>query len=218
MNSKIIHNIRKNIIAGLFFLLPIAITYLVLEFLFRTIDSIIQPVIEPIFNQIRPGLGRRIPPGVGIIILAIFIYFAGLLGSNMLGKWIGRRVHSIFLKMPLVGLIYSTVKQLIGSFSGEGATGFKRVVMIEYPKENCWAIGFLTNIFNDENNIPMATIYLPTSPAPNTGWVLFVPIHDVYDTNLNIQEALRIVVSGGTVKPDMIKKQPISESNINELK
>jgi len=215
---KALHSIRKNVVAGLLFLLPIAITYLVLEFLFNTIDGVIQPAIEPIFNRIRPGLGRRIPPGVGIILLAVAVYLVGLLGSNMLGKWVGKRLQYFFLKTPLVGLVYSTAKQLIDSFSGEGTTGFKRVVTIEYPKEDCWVVGFLTNIFIDEENNQKAFVYIPSSPTPNTGWVVIVPIEKVYDTDLAVQEALRLVVSGGTVAPSHVKKYQSSESNINSQK
>ena len=216
--KKILHSIRRNIVTGLLFLLPIAVTYLVLEFLFNTIDGIIQPAIEPIFNQIRPGLGRRIPPGVGILVLAALVYLVGLLGSNILGKWIGKRLQYLFLKMPLVGLIYSTAKQLIGSFSGEGTTGFKRVVMIEYPKKDCWTIGFLTNVFSYEDGNRKAFVYMPSSPTPSTGWVIIVPIEKVYDTDLVVQEALRLVVSGGTVAPTHLKKYQAGEANINDQK
>jgi uncharacterized membrane protein len=211
--ARILHSIRRNIIAGLLFLLPIAITYLVLKFLFNTFDGVVQPAIEPLFNQIRPGLGQKIPPGAGIIILVVFVYLIGLLGSNILGKWIGKRVQYLFLRVPLVGIIYSTTKQLIGSFSGEGTTGFKRVVMIEYPKTDCWTIGFLTNFLTDESNKNMALVYIPTSPTPNSGWVAIVPIENVYDTDLPVQEALRMVLSGGTVSPKQLKKRPALEAN-----
>lgn len=218
IGSKILHSIRRNIIAGLLFLLPIAITIIVLKFLFNTIDGIIQPAIDPIFNQIRPGLARRIPPGAGIIILIICVYLIGLLGANILGKWIGKRIQYLFLKVPIVGIVYSTAKQLIESFSGEGSTGFKRVVMIEYPKDDCWTIGFLTNMINDENDKIMALVYIPTSPTPNSGWVAIIPIENVYDTDLPVQEALRMVLSGGTVSPTHLKKYRISNIKVDDLK
>jgi len=215
LGSKVLNSIRKNILTGLFFLLPIAITYIILRFLFNTIDNVVYPAIAPIFEQIRPGFGRKIPPGAGIIILAIFVYLIGLLGSNILGKWIVKKIQYIFLRVPIVSIIYSTAKQLIESFSGESSTGFKRVVMIEYPKTDCWTIGFLTNMINDENGKVMASVYIPTSPTPNSGWVAIVPIEDVYDTDLSVQEALRMVLSGGTASPSLLIKRQASSKTEN---
>ncbi|HGE69960.1 TPA: DUF502 domain-containing protein, partial [Candidatus Poribacteria bacterium] len=176
---KLLNAVRRNIVAGLLFLLPIAITYLVLRFLFNTIDGVIYPAIQQILMYFAPRLARNLPRGTGIVILLILVYFIGLLGSNILGKWVGKFIQRLFLRVPIVGVIYSTAKQLIESFSGEGTTGFKRVVMIEYPRTNCWAIGFLTNLANDENGEQMALVYIPTTPTPNSGWLAIVPIEDV---------------------------------------
>jgi len=214
---KLLNAVRRNIVAGLLFLLPIAITYLVLRFLFNTIDGVIYPAIQQILMYFAPRLARNLPRGTGIVILLILVYFIGLLGSNILGKWVGKFIQRLFLRVPIVGVIYSTAKQLIESFSGEGTTGFKRVVMIEYPRTNCWAIGFLTNLANDENGEQMALVYIPTTPTPNSGWLAIVPIEDVYDTDLSVQEAMRMVLSGGTVSPQELKKRLAFPTGIDKI-
>jgi len=214
---KLLNAVRRNIVAGLLFLLPIAITYLVLRFLFNTIDGVIYPAIQQILMYFDPRLARNLPRGTGIVILLILVYFIGLLGSNILGKWVGKFIQRLFLRVPIVGVIYSTAKQLIESFSGEGTTGFKRVVMIEYPRTNCWAIGFLTNLANDENGEQMALVYIPTTPTPNSGWLAIVPIEDVYDTDLSVQEAMRMVLSGGTVSPQELKKRLAFPTGIDKI-
>ena len=95
-SRKVGKNIRRNIVTGLLFLLPIAITYVVLRFLFYTIDDIVRPTLRILLNDIYPGLGNKVLPGFGIIILVILVYFFGLLGSNILGKWLGKFIHRLF--------------------------------------------------------------------------------------------------------------------------
>ena len=212
IGKKIINSIKKYLVTGLLFLLPIAITYAVLQFLFNTIDGVVRPSLQGLLNHLYPGLGNKVVPGAGIIILVIFVYLSGLLGSNIMGRWLGKFIQRFFLRVPIVSVIYSTVKQLIESFAGEGSTGFKRVVIFEYPRIGCWTIGFLTNFTKDDHKL-MALIYIPTAPTPNSGWLSIVPVENVYDTDLSVQEAMRMVLSGGTVAPQQLKKRPISEAN-----
>ena len=196
---KIANNIRRKIIAGLLFLLPIAITYLVLKFLFNVIDGILQPGFEAIFGEKMPGLG--------VIAIIILVYLFGLLGSNILGRWIAKGVENAFLKLPIVRAIYSPAKQLIDSFSGKRKTGFRRVVIVEYPKVGVWTIGFLTGMTTDEDGRDMAVVYMPTAPTPQSGWMAIFPIEDVYDIDMTVQDAIQLVISGGITAPPQIKKK-----------
>jgi len=198
-----IDNIRRRIVTGLLFLLPVAITYLVLRFLFNTVDGILQPGFEAIFGEKMPGLG--------LVAIIIIVYLVGLLGSNILGRWFARIIHGIFVKTPIVNIIYTSAKQLIDSFSGTKTTGFKRVVIVEYPRKNVWTIGFLTGMVKDENDMHKAIVYIPTAPTPQSGWMLIYPAEDVYDTDLSVNEALRMVLSGGIISPSQIKRiSPVS--------
>ena len=182
-------------------LLPVIITYLLLRLLFDAIDGLVQPVIEAAF-------GRRIP-GLGSVILVILVYVTGLVGAFFLGKRLIRLGQNALLRMPVIGPVYSTAKQLIDSFSGSTGTGFKRVVIIEYPRASVWTIGFLTSLTSDESGKPMALVYMPTAPMPNSGWVAILPAQDVYDTDMSVSEAMKLVLSGGIVAPPQIRKTPL---------
>ena len=199
--STIRHHFPRTIGTGLLLLVPVMLTFLVLKLLFDAIDGILQPAVEVAFD-------RRIP-GLGFVILVIVIYAAGLLGAFFLGKRFIRLSQAALLRTPVIGGIYSTAKQLIDSFSGDGATGFKRVVVIEYPRAGVWTVGFLTSMTEDENGNHMAMVYMPTAPLPNSGWVAFLPAENVYDTNLSVSEAMQLVLSGGIVAPPQIKKSPM---------
>jgi len=143
------------------------LTYLVLRLLSDVIDGVLQPGIEAFFT-------RRIP-GLGAVILVLLVYAIGLLGAFFLGKQLIRLAQNALLKVPIIGVVYSSAKQLIESFSGSGETGFKRVVVIEYPRASVWTIGFLTGTTTDERSQPMALVYIPTAPTPNSGWIAILP-------------------------------------------
>lgn len=185
--------------AGLLLLLPVIIAYLVLRLLFDAIDGILQPGVEAI-------VGRKIP-GLGAVIILVLVYLTGLVGAFFLGKVLVRFGQGLLLKVPVIGAVYSSAKQLIESFSGSGSTGFKRVVVIEYPRAGVWTIGFLTGTTTDEGGRPLALVYIPTAPTPNSGWVAILPVQDVFDTDLSVQQALRLVLSGGIVAPPQISKR-----------
>jgi uncharacterized membrane protein len=202
LRGKIAGHFTGTLGTGLLLLVPVAITYLVLKFLFDAIDGILQPAIQPL-------LGRHIP-GLGAVIIIIMVYLAGLLGTVVVGKQLIRLGQSILLRVPVFNTVYSAAKQLIESFSGSSTTGFKRVVLIEYPRPGLWTIGFLTALTKDENDAPLAIVYIPTAPTPQSGWVAILPVREVYDTGMPVQEAVRLVLSGGIVAPAQISKKPLT--------
>jgi len=184
----------------------VALAYIVLRFLFDTIDGVLQPGIHELLLLL--DFDREIP-GAGIAVMVILIYLLGLLGANVLGKQVVRLGQSVLQHIPFVSTIYSPAKKLIESFSGEGADGFKRVVLIEYPRPKIWTIGFLTAMTTDEEGKGLALIYIPTAPTPQSGWVALVPVEDVYDCDLTLQQALNSVLSGGILSPPQIKKKAL---------
>jgi len=97
----------------------------------------------------------------------------------------------------------------VESFSGTGQTGFKRVVMVQYPRLGAWSIGFLTSILKTSEERPLAVVFVPTAPLPNTGWVAVVPLDEVLDTDLSVQTAIQMIVSGGIVSPAVIKTRKL---------
>lgn len=197
--SGLLRHFRNTLITGLLILVPVVITYWILRFIFESLDGILQPVIRPI-------LGRGIP-GVGIAVLVVLIYVMGLVGANVLGKKLIYWGQQLLLKFPIVNFVYSAAKELIESFSGQRTTGLKRVVMIEYPRADVWAIGFLTSTTIDEKGRVLGMVYIPTAPTPNSGWVAILPMEQVYDTDLSVPIAMRMVLSGGIVTPPQIRKK-----------
>ncbi|MSP78808.1 MAG: DUF502 domain-containing protein [Dehalococcoidia bacterium] len=192
---------RGTLVAGLLLLVPVVITYVMLSLLFNTIDGILQPAVKPI-------VGRRIP-GLGLVILVLLIYVVGLIGANFIGKSLVDRAQHTLLKIPIIRAVYKPAKLLVESLSGEGPTGFKRVVLIEYPRIGTWTMGFLTSTTKSETGAMLAIVYIPTAPTPQSGWVAIMPADQVYDTNLSVPEAMNLVLSGGIVSPARVAKKPL---------
>ncbi len=209
IGRKIGRHIRATLIAGVLILVPIAITYVLLSLVFNNIDGLLQPPLEGI-------TGRHIP-GMGFLVLLIIVYLLGLVWTKRLGRRTIRTLQLFLLKIPLVGAIYGPARKLIESFTGDSTAGFKRVVVVEYPKQGTWMIGFLTGISNVVPGTTMGVIYLPTAPTPNSGWVAMVPIQNIYDTTMTVQEAMSMVLSGGISSPTQIDLKPIDPLEVAEF-
>ena len=189
---------------GLIIVVPLAITFWVLRLVFNFIDGFLGPVIED-------GAGRNLP-GVGIAAMVLLVYVIGQLWElSHLGKRLIGAIQKWLLSIPLVGAVYGPARQLINSFSGTSESGFKRVVVIEYPRSGTWMIGFLTATTTTTDG-EMGVVYVPTAPTPNSGWVVVMPIEDVYDVDMSVQQAMRMVLSGGIVTPEQIAMTGLTSS------
>ena len=206
---KIARHVRATLIAGVLILVPVAITYVLFFWVFNSIDGLLQPIIE--------GITDRHIPGLGLLVLLIIVYLLGLIWTKRLGRRTIRTLQLFLLKIPLIGAVYGPARKLIESFTGESTAGFKRVVVVEYPKQDTWMIGFLTGISNVVPGTTMGVIYLPTAPTPNSGWVAMVPIQNIYDTTMTVREAMSMVLSGGISSPVQIDLRPMDPLEVAEF-
>ncbi|MDA0988300.1 MAG: DUF502 domain-containing protein [Chloroflexi bacterium] len=196
LSRRIARHLRGTMVGGLLLLVPVIITYVVLKWLFDAIDGLLQPAIQEAFNRDVPGLG--------LLVLIVLLYVAGLVGGNFLGRRIIDLGRAMLLRIPIIGMVYSSAKQLIDALSGAESSSFRQVVMIEYPRKDAWTIGFLTGSTTDKDGNPLSIIYIPTAPTPNSGWVALIPDGDVFYTDLTVSTAMRLVLSGGIIAPSMI--------------
>jgi len=201
--KRVAFHFRITMLGGLLLLVPVAITYVVLRWLFDFIDGLLQPVIAAAF-------GREVP-GLGLLGLIVLVYVAGLVGENFVGRRIFELGKAMLLKVPIIGTVYASAKQLIDALSGTEASSFRQVVMIEYPRREAWTIGFLTGTTTDKDGNILSIIYIPTAPTPNSGWITILPEGDVLYTDLTVSTAMRLVLSGGIIAPPTISARPASQ-------
>ncbi|MEK7774893.1 MAG: DUF502 domain-containing protein [Candidatus Zixiibacteriota bacterium] len=187
---------RRWFIAGVLVVVPIIITWLVLSFLFNAIDGILQPLILKLS-------GRSIP-GLGILTTIIIILVVGSVARNFFGSRLIKLGDSVLAKMPFIRPVYSSAKQLLEAIALPSANSFKDVVMIEYPRKEVWAIGFVSNriqVDRGDGKSEMVSVFIPSTPTPMSGMVVVVPERDVLVLDMTVEEGIKFVVSGGVASP-----------------
>lgn len=194
--SKTINHLKNRLLAGLLIIAPVGITFWILRLILGNLDELLKPVLGKALGVVVPGLG--------LLGLLAILYLTGLIVSNVLGRWLVGKGQEALMQLPLVKYVYSPVKQLAEAFSGGAAASFKRVVLVEYPRADCWAIAFQTGAARGVNGQPLAIVYVPGAPTPSSGWVAVFPQEQVHDTDLTVAEALNLVISGGSMAPSRI--------------
>ncbi|MDF1796642.1 MAG: DUF502 domain-containing protein [Coxiellaceae bacterium] len=203
--------LRKYIVAGLLVWLPILVTYFIVRFLLRLINSV--SAVIPQKYQPAVILGHHIP-GFGIILSIVVIFATGVLVTHFLGHKIVELWEKLLARIPLVRSIYGATKQVVHSVLTPSEKAFSRAVMIEFPRKDVWSVGFQTNSdfphTDIENNI---TVFVPTAPNPTSGFMMIVREEQIKPLDVTIEEAFKMIISVGVVTPQQrnTNKQPISQ-------
>jgi uncharacterized membrane protein len=203
--------IRRTFLAGLFIALPLIVTYWVVSFVVTQIHDSINPLIR---NAVRLfGLGgwmanawiEYAAPIISVALAIILIYLLGVVGGNVIGRQILRSLEHLLMRVPVVRSIYSATRQFIDTFSGTTSRAFSRVVLVEYPRKGMWTIGFVTGELVPPTLPPgynsCVAVFLPTTPNPTSGWLAVVPHEDVIPIDITIDDAFKLIISGGVLKP-----------------
>ena len=183
---------KRRLIAGLLAIVPIALTFWILRFLFRFLDSFTAPILK--------NLGFEIP-GLGIILTLLLIFILGLFITNVLGRTIFNWGEKILTKLPLVNTIYNAVKQITNAFSGKSMKNFKQVIFIQYPRKGLWTMCFVTNQSKNESGDEFYNVFVPTTPNPTSGVFIVIPQKDAVHPDISVEEGLKSIISGGIIDP-----------------
>lgn len=214
MKQHPISHIRRSLVRGIVLILPFLVTIWLFSLLFDVINLNITPLVREMFTYVGiPGLERWFArlgiPIIGLLLTLTFVYLVGLLGGNLAGKKLLSGVESWIRRIPIIRSVYGSARQLLDAFSETGQAHFSRVVLVEYPRLGMWTVGFVTREIvhhlpqNDRTTVhETVPVFLPTTPNPTSGWMILVPIQDIIELDLNVEDGLKLVVSGGIVSPD----------------
>ena len=189
--------LRARFVTGVLVALPLVVTIFFARFLFNLLDRWSYPVSKYLFG--RPVYGV----GAGLAILLIFLL--GVLAHNVLGRRLLRLGDRLLGKVPVLRAVYTGTREVTRAFSGDRTKNFRRVVLVPFPTDDAYVIGFLTGEFDidtPQGRRHVASVFFPTTPNPTTGFYLIYPMEKVIDSGLSVEEAVRIVISGGLVAPD----------------
>ncbi|MBD0316655.1 MAG: DUF502 domain-containing protein [Nitrospiraceae bacterium] len=190
--------LKRYFLTGLLVVTPIWGTILVLKTLFVAVEGILGDVLA----QLVPSY---YVPGLGIITLIALVFAVGLFAANFIGRHIVGMWEDLLNRLPLVRGIYSTLKSMMDILSFSDRASYRRVVLIQFPKNGHYCFAFVTGVTKGESTSlgaePLIHVYVPTSPNPTSGYFLLVPEQEVTSVDINVEEAMKLIVSGGLYSP-----------------
>lgn len=193
--------LKKYLLAGLLVLVPLGITVWVLHFIITSLDQTILLLPE----AWRPKWDGAQIPGMGIIFAFLLLFITGAIASNVFGKQFVKAWDSLVNRIPVVGAIYKSVKQLTDPVLSESGQAFSKAVLVEFPHEGSHTIAFLTNKVEGEIAGKLGetqlSVYVPTTPNPTSGYMLILPKSKVHELDMSVDQALKYVVSMGVAAP-----------------
>ena len=196
--------IKKSFFAGVIVIIPIGLTVYVLRAVFDMSLAVGGKIAEPlkkIVDDAFPGFDLLASIS-GLLLVLFTLIIIGFLARNVAGRRVVKWIDNLFKKIPLISMVYTTTKQIIESFSGGRENSFSKVVFVEYPRKGVWTLGFVTKETINDHNQRFYNLFVPTTPNPTSGFFLIIPIDDVKETDINVEEGFQMIVSSGMVSGD----------------
>ncbi len=208
------HKLKNYFFTGLLLVVPVALTFLVVRWLVNLMDSMLISMLPGALHpDLRFGLSI---PGVGLVATLLLIMAIGMLAANIFGRSLVNFSERVVDRIPVVKGIYMLFKQVSDTVFNRDRGAFRQVVLIEYPRKGIWAVAFVTGVSSGEvQNITakkLVNIFVPTTPNPTSGFYILVPEEDIIPLTMTVEEAFKLIISGGMVTPPIRKTQPVEDS------
>lgn len=194
--KNFINQMKNRFLIGLVILMPMALSLWIIIKIFNAVDAILG-------NSIYEIIGKKIP-GLGILIMLTIIILVGYLGNQYVFKKLTDLIHKAFLKLPIIKTIYGPLKDIFTNISSKESNNFKKAVMVTYPKEGSQCIGFVTKESIEVGSEKKSVIFIPTTPNPTSGILVYVDKNQYVDLDLPVDDALKAIVSLGAISPNKI--------------
>lgn len=201
--------IRGYFFTGLIVLVPIILTIIIIRELFLSIDGILRgAVVAVLRTQFGMDLSESQIPGVGFVTLLLLIFLTGVVSRQYFGKKLISLGEKVLSRIPLIKGVYGAMRQISEAFFAENRKVFNRVVLIRFPHKDSYSIGFTvqeeSELVRDVLPGDLITVFRPGTPNPTSGFLLFVPREEVINLDISVEDALKMVISGGTIPPKIV--------------
>ncbi len=204
--------LKTYFLTGLVVLIPLVLTAYIIWKLFNAIDGLLRGLVSHVLERFGIPISSL---GLGFVSVILLILLTGVIAKNYFGRKVIQLGELIFVRIPLINRIYRAIQQISNAFFSERREVFKKAVLIEYPRKGVYSLAFLTQETRGEIHErlkqDLVSVFLPTTPNPTSGFLLFIPKRDVIETNMSIEEALKLVISGGVISPE----GPVPSAPIN---
>ena len=223
--------LRTSFLTGIVVIAPVALTIWLIWSVIGWFDGFVLPFVpdayrpEQILNTIFGYDLKLNIRGVGVVVFLVFATLVGWLAKGLIGRSFIKYAENLVNRMPVVRSFYSGIKQIAETVFAQQERSFEKACMIEYPRKGIWAIGFISTTAKGEiaernsSNGPMVSVFVPTTPNPTSGFLLFFPKADIIELDMSIEDAAKLVISAGLVYPQTKKtssKSTIEKSRTNK--
>ncbi len=196
---------RSNFFTGLVIVVPVFLTIWLVWTLVNFVDARVLPLVPKIYNPANYLGGQNIV-GAGVVIFVVFTAFVGALTKGLFGRQLIKWGEGLFDRTPVIRSIYNGVKQIVETILNQSNSSFKEACLVEYPRKGIWAIAFVSvdasgEVPSKAGEPEMVSVFLPTTPNPTSGFLLFVPKRDIVVLDMSTEEAAKLVISAGLVVP-----------------
>ncbi len=201
--------LRGYFFAGMLVTAPIAITVYVALLLISFVDEHVFALIPPEYNP-ETYLPFSVP-GIGVVLMIVILTLIGAIAAGYVGKMLLRLSDRLLNRMPVIRSIYGVAKQIVETVVSNKSVAFREVVLVEYPRKGVWTIAFLTGRPIDQvsekvGQSDLVNVFVPTTPNPTSGFLLFVPESDIRRLALSVEDGIKLVISAGIVLPSGAKR------------
>ncbi len=202
--------LRAYFFTGILVTAPVAMTFYVAYKVILWVDTGVSKLLPPQLRSYYDTLPFTIP-GLGIIVLILVMTLIGMFAAGFIGKFFIRLGDWIVKRIPLISTVYSLLKKVFETFLSDKTSAFSKVVLLEYPRKGIWILGLVsTDTEGEVKDIlkqEMVNVFVPTTPNPTSGFLIFMPKKDLVYLDMTVEEALKFIISGGIVSPDEVEKK-----------
>ncbi len=207
MLQRFKQDLKNDLIAGLLVVIPLATTIWLTITIAAWVINLLTQIPKQLnpFDGLDPILSYCLNLLVGFAVPLLCILIIGLMARNIAGRWLLDVGERILQSIPLAGAVYKTLQQILETLFKDSKSKFRRVVMVEYPRQGVWSLGFVTGTLSpqlqDHLSEQMLSVFIPTTPNPTSGWYAIIPENDVINLPISIEDAFKVLISGGIVSP-----------------
>ena len=206
--------LRNSFLTGIVVIAPVGLTVWLIWTVIGWVDGFVLPFVpnsyqpENIIKQIFGDESQMNIRGLGVIFFLVFTTFVGWIAKGVIGRFFIRNAETLVHRMPVVRSIYSGVKQIAETVFAQSERSFEKACLIQYPRKGIWAVGFISTVAKGEvqskasKDGQLLSVFVPTTPNPTSGFLLFFPEEDVIQLDMSIEDAAKLVISAGLVYPD----------------
>lgn len=199
--------LRRTFLQGILLILPLAITFAILRYLFVVVTGFSAPGAQRLLQWAgAPAASMAwMTPVIAAVLTLAVVMIVGLVGGNFVGKRAWSALEALVMRVPLVKWFYGSTRQLLDAFQYAGGSAFREVVLVEYPRHGLWSLGFVTapaiGLIPGRPDEDGVYVFLPTTPNPTSGYTIVVPRSDAHRAGISVEEGLKVILSGGFIAP-----------------